>query len=270
MSSWICNTCATEYPAADHAPKSCAICEDERQWVPPCGQQWTRRDALTKTHKTFIQEIEPGLFGIGLTPNFAIGQIATFIPHPEGGILWDGLPFLDQAAVDFIQSKGGLRAITMSHPHLYGALASNAKLFGDVPVYLSSADKEWLAHPSDNVVFFDAPTLDLDHGVAVEVVGGHFDGSAFLHWSGARDGKGVVLGGDTLYASSDRKYVSFLYSTPNRVPLGLNAVRRIVSRTGKYDFDRLYCSWFDTFVPCDAKNAVLRSEERWRRIFLAD
>ena len=38
MSFWICATCAVE-----HAERMdvCAICADERQWVPADGQHWT-------------------------------------------------------------------------------------------------------------------------------------------------------------------------------------------------------------------------------------
>ncbi|WP_211230662.1 hypothetical protein [Alicyclobacillus herbarius] len=50
-------------------------------------------------------------------------------------------------------------------------------------------------------------------------VGGHFAGSAVLHWKAGAEGKGVLLSGDTLSVSADLRWVSFMYSFPNRIPL---------------------------------------------------
>ena len=47
---WICATCGVEYPAAAQPPAHCPICEDERQYLSPKGQQWTTMAALAKDH----------------------------------------------------------------------------------------------------------------------------------------------------------------------------------------------------------------------------
>ena len=43
MTWWICRTCAVENAGQ---PEVCAICEDERQWVPADGTHWTTLDEL--------------------------------------------------------------------------------------------------------------------------------------------------------------------------------------------------------------------------------
>ncbi|MCB1517928.1 MAG: MBL fold metallo-hydrolase [Hyphomicrobiaceae bacterium] len=269
MPTWFCKTCAAEYPASATPPSVCPICEDERQWVPAEGQQWLSADDLANHHHNDIRELEPGLFGIGVAPAFAIGQISFFIPGKNGGVLWDGIPLLDEETVDWLKAQGGVRAMVMSHPHLYGALATNSEKLGDCPVYLPAADRQWLQHPSPNVRYFEADHLDLGEGISVHVTGGHFDGSSFLHWPGGANGKGVLLTGDTIFVAQDRKHVSFLYSTPNRVPLGLNAVRRIVAKTEPLQYDRIYSSWWGSLIGADAKSAVARSEARWKRLLTA-
>ena len=45
---WLCAACAVEYPAGDAHPRACAICEDERQYVPPSGQSWTSLQRLQR------------------------------------------------------------------------------------------------------------------------------------------------------------------------------------------------------------------------------
>ena len=46
MPAYICTACGTQYPPADAPPKTCTICEEERQYVPPSGQSWATLDKL--------------------------------------------------------------------------------------------------------------------------------------------------------------------------------------------------------------------------------
>jgi hypothetical protein len=41
MPNFICTTCGTQYAESDQATGSCAICQDERQYVKATGQNWT-------------------------------------------------------------------------------------------------------------------------------------------------------------------------------------------------------------------------------------
>jgi hypothetical protein len=84
-----------------------------------------------------------------------------------------------------------------------------------------------------------------------------------LHWPRGADGRGALLTGDTLQVAQDRRYVSFMYSYPNMIPLNRRAVERIVRAVEPYEFDRLYGGWWDLIVPRDAKSAVKRSAERY-------
>ncbi|VTP67254.1 Uncharacterised protein [Leclercia adecarboxylata] len=57
----ICKTCGTSYDVA-REPQQCAICEDERQYVPATGQEWVDFTTLTTTHTNKWQQLEDGLF----------------------------------------------------------------------------------------------------------------------------------------------------------------------------------------------------------------
>ena len=76
MPLFICTACGTQYPESDAPPAQCRICEEERQYVPPGGQTWTTLAALPQSHVMALREYEPGIFGIGTQPAFAIGQRA--------------------------------------------------------------------------------------------------------------------------------------------------------------------------------------------------
>ena len=87
-----------------------------------------------------------------------------------------------------------------------------------------------------------------------------------LHWPDGADGKGVLLTGDTIYAVADKRYVTFMYSYPNQIPLSGLAVRKIVTAVEPYSYDRIYGGWFDAVVPEGATEAVNRSAERYLQI----
>jgi len=95
--------------------------------------------------------------------------------------------------------------------------------------------------------------------------GGHFEGSDVLHWAGGADGRGAILTGDTMQVAQDRRYVSFMYSYPNMIPLNKRAIERIVNAVEPFDFELLYGGWRDYLVT-DAKSAVKRSAERYIRM----
>lgn len=48
-----------------------------------------------------------------------IGQRSILIETGKGNVLWDIVAFIDDATVEFIKGKGGLKAIVISHPHFW-------------------------------------------------------------------------------------------------------------------------------------------------------
>ena len=86
-----------------------------------------------------------------------------------------------------------------------------------------------------------------------------------LHWAAGADGRGVLLAGDVLQVVQDRRFVSFMYSYPNYIPLPGTTVHRMVAMLEPYPFERVYGAWFGAVVRADAKEAVRRSAERYLR-----
>jgi hypothetical protein len=74
-----------------------------------------------------------------------------------------------------------------------------------------------------------------------------------------------LLTGDIITVVQDRRYVSFLRSYPNLIPLGASAIRRIVERIEPFSFEQIYGGWWQANVLADAKGAVARSAERYLR-----
>ena len=80
-------------------------------------------------------------------------------------------------------------------------------------------------------------------GLTLIRCGGHFEGGSVLHWAGGAGGKGALLSGDIIEVAADRRWVSFMYSYPNFIPLDAAAVRHIVAAVEPYAFEDIYGAW---------------------------
>lgn len=264
MPNFICTTCGTQFAASDQPPDECKICTDERQFVGWNGQQWTTLDDLRESHRIVVRLEEAGLYGIGMEPSFAIGQRAFLITYPEGNVLWDCIPLIDDGLVEMVKGIGGISAIAISHPHYYTSMFEWSRAF-DCPIYLHAADREWVMRPDPAIEFWDSETKQIGAGLTLIRCGGHFEGGTVLHWPDGAGGDGAILSGDILQVVQDRRWVSFMYSYPNLIPLPAATVQRIVATVEPFEFDRIYGAWWGKIVATDAKAAVKRSAARYIR-----
>jgi hypothetical protein len=263
MPSYICVTCGTGYPPSDAPPAHCPICEDERQYVRAGGQAWTTLEELRSAHRNDIRELEPGLVGIGSTPQIAIGQRALFVPQPGGGVLWDLTPLVTDEAVARIMALGGVRAMAISHPHFYTTMAEWSEALGGVPIHLHEACRQYVVRPSGHIRYWSGETLELGQGTTLVRTGGHYSGSAVLHWAAGAGGKGALFTGDSIMVVPDTRYMSFMRSYPNLLPLPARTVRAIAAAVEPFAFDRMYSAWWDRVSTHDAKFRLARSVERY-------
>jgi hypothetical protein len=261
--AYICSTCGVQHSPSTAPPARCDICEDERQYVGWSGQHWTTLDALRQDHRIEVRD-DLGLTGIGTTPSFAIGQRALLVRSPGGNVLWDCITLIDDATVEELRSLGGVRAVAISHPHYYSSMVEWGRSF-DAPVYVHSADRRWVMRPDPKVELWSGETRALWDGMTLIRAGGHFDGGTVMHWPAGAGGRGALLAGDIVQVAQDRRWVSFMYSFPNYIPLPASEIDRIASALEPYAFDRIYGAWWDRNVASDAKAAFWRSVERYKK-----
>jgi hypothetical protein len=93
--------------------------------------------------------------------------------------------------------------------------------------------------------------------------GGHFPGGTVLHWAGGAEGKGIVCSGDILTVAVDRKWLSFMRSYPNLIPLSRREVEAIGSAMAPFPFERIYGHYFDRAIDKDAKSVLEKSVARY-------
>jgi glyoxylase-like metal-dependent hydrolase (beta-lactamase superfamily II) len=260
VTTFVCKACGTQFAPSEEPPGACAICEDARQYVPHDeGQVWLTWDEVRAGRRADIRD-DHGILGIGCDPGFAIGQRALLVKSTAGNVLWDCITYLDDEIVERIAAEGGLAAIAISHPHYYSAMIEWAHAFA-CPILIHEAERKWVMRPDPSVQFWSGETHSLGGGVTLIRCGGHYEGAQVLHWREQR----ALLSGDIVQVIPDRRFVSFMYSYPNLIPLPAAAVERIAAALEPFQFDTIHGAWWDRFIDGDGSNVVRRSAERYVR-----
>lgn len=240
MPIWTCATCAIEHSDTAAPPDICAVCADERQWVPADGQRWTTREELSaEGYKITVTELEPKLHAVETVPELGIGQRALLVQTARGNLLWEPPGFIDDAGIAAVRALGGVAAVAASHPHLTGSSIQWSHAFGNAPVYVAAADKQWIRRPDPSIRLWEGE-VELLPGLSLFQCGGHFAGSSLLLWPAGAAGRGALLTGDTIAIGGDGKSVNAMRSYVNNIPLPKKAIQHILDTAMPLAFDRMY------------------------------
>jgi hypothetical protein len=221
-------------------------------------------EELRTSHTNEFVVEEPRLTSIRTVPAFAIGQRAFLVETPEGNVLWDCVSLLDEDTVLSVLARGKPMAMAVSHPHFYATMVEWARAL-QVPVWLHEADRAWVERPDPVLHFWSGASKRLGSGLTLVRTGGHFEGSQVLHWAGGAGGSGVLLAGDEPNVCADRRWVTFMRSFPNFIPLGESKAEGVAMALRELSFDRLYGWAPGRQIRSDAKRIVERSLERHLR-----
>ena len=262
MTVWMCATCGLEHADTPEPPDLCAICSDDRQYVPRTGQRWFTLPQVQEGRSAEVAEMEPDLHGITITPKVGIGHRPLIVRTPNGNVLWDAPGFVDDTLLSEIKRLGGLAAIASSHPHLTGVSITISQSFGGVPVWYGADDHCWIRRPDDAIRLW-RHRQEVLPGLTLVQCGGHFAGSAVLHWAEGAGGRGVILTGDTIRVNADWHTVSFMRSFPNLIPLPARSIQKIVDAVAPLTFDRIYSGFADEVIDTGGAEAVRFSAQRY-------
>lgn len=234
----LCSTCGTQFPPGEPLPELCPICNDDRQYVNLNGQSWTELVAVNKNYGLKVNRLHDNLYDLTMAPGFGIGQRAFLIITPEGNILWDCIPLISEAVIEFIKGKGGLTAIAFSHPHYYSTMNEWAAIF-NCPVFIHKNDGEYIVYKGDHIRLWEGNNKTLPGGVTIHHTGGHFAGSCVLHVPSVSP-KGALLVGDTMQIALSKRHIAVMYSYPNHIMLPKNEFLSFHKKTVGLDFDLMY------------------------------
>ncbi len=159
-------------------PPACPMCLDARHVVPQDGWRfWTRAEAQAR-FPCHWAELEPGVWRYWNHPVGGIGPSAYVIRTAGGNMGFEGCSIFSEAALDHVESLGGLQVLSASHPHSYGGLWQLQDRF-DPELALHPGDLAWSAALRVTWPFDDA--LTPLPGLTLHLTAGHFDGHCVLH-----------------------------------------------------------------------------------------
>ena len=262
MPRYICVACGTQHADASRPPSECRICEDDRQYVPRIGQQWTTHEALRRD-RTIVMGDDDGVFALSVRPFFAINHRAALVTSKDGNLLWEALSLVTDEAVAEIKRRGGAQAIAISHPHFYTSMIEWSEALGGITVLLHGADRQWVARASSRIEYWSGASLAINADLTLINCPGHFPGSTVLHSKSGAEGLGALMLGDSIQVAMDRRHASIMHSYPNAVPVGPRVVRDVQRRLEAYEFENAYGYAWGRNIIRDAKNAIERSLARY-------
>jgi hypothetical protein len=260
VSRFICIACGTCYPDAADPPEGCAVCTDDRQYVPATGQRWTTPEQLTEAHSVKVGTDDDAI-ALMVDPTFAIAHRAILARSSGGNVLW-ALSLVTDEAVAELERHGGVDAIAISHPHFYAAMLEWSEALGAVPTFVHEADRQWL-RTSRAVELWSGERHELWTGMTLLNLPGHFPGSSALLWADGPHGP-ALLAGDSLQIAADRNGVSVMHSYTNAIPVPGSTIEEVRTRLADLSFVDVYgYSWGRNIIG-GAHEIVERSLARYR------
>lgn len=170
---------------------------------------------------------------------------------------------LDDLTIRRVKSLGGLSAIAISHPHYHTTMVDWSHAFDNAPIFLHEACRKWVMRPDKNIRFWAGERKQLLGRLTLINTLGHFTGFQVLHSLAHGEGRGALFAGDQPRPCMDRRWVSFMFSYPNFIPLGPQAIRGVVQRLKGFSYDRLYAAVPGWIVSGGADAAVKESARRY-------
>lgn len=267
--NWICVHCGLQYAEQDAVPARCLNCSNEREHMTHKPPRWTTLADMAGGYSNVFTPLGDGVTGICTAPSFGIGPEVFLIQSAAGNVLWDCLAYLDQRTIEQIQALGGLSAIMISHPHMFGSVVEWSHSLGGMPVLSHEDNRAFMPRPDSVIQWWQGESRQFNSELTMVHCGGHFPGSSVLHWKSGAGGKGALFTGDTILPVEDRRWVSFMYSYPNLIPVSRRAVEKIVNAISRLEFDRIYggpmygSGGGRPIIQTGAKEAVMRSAARY-------
>jgi len=86
-----------------------------------------------------------------------------------------------------------------------------------------------------------------------------------VHKAKGAGGRGVLCSSDICTVTMDRKFLSFMRSYPNLIPLSAAQVTGIAAALEPFAFDTIYGHYFDRVIPTGGKKVLKISVARYLR-----
>ena len=237
------------------APPNCPVCSDVRNALPENGWKFVSAGEMSKRErrgeiKCRWREIDDGIWMFSNETPLGIGSSGYLIERETGNIAFESPGWWTRNALEFIDDLGGVKFMSSSHPHGFGAIYQLEKYYPGAAVAFQREAVQFTKALAVNLVFDDV--LAIDEAATLHHVGGHYEGQAVLYYEPRK----ILFCGDALKfdLDADGKTVgiSCHKAFHKQIPLSKKEIENYLRVIGNLDF-RQACSPFE-HAP-DAKTA---------------
>lgn len=257
LTFYTCNNCGfwQHYFAV---PPDCPVCTDVRNALPENGWEFTSAAAMeAREHSGEVacvwREIDEKIWMFSNETPLGIGSSGYLIERETGNIAFESPGWWTRAAIEKLDRLGGVRFISASHPHGFGAIYQLEDYFPDATVAFQREAVQFTKALAVNFVFDDV--LAIDDAATLYHIGGHYEGQSILHYAPRK----ILFCGDALKfdldADGKTAAVSCHKAFHKQIPLSKREIETYLRVIGNLDFTQA-CTPFE-HAP-DANTAVAR------------
>ena len=241
MPHYVCENCGFWQRYFAPGPPDCPVCRDYRHPLPPTGWQFSTPADVGGRLTVQWAEVLPGIWQFWNEPQVGIGSRGYLIVDAEhGNVAFEGAGYYNAAALNFIRSLGGIRYLSASHCHVFGALWQLVEAF--MPEVVMQQDEL----PFCQAFRMSWPYEDraeLHPGAVLYHTGRHTPGHAVLHLPQRR----LLCCGDALKFKLNEEghatHISTHRAYDAHIPLSHGDVRHYQSVLLPLDFDGVLTPW---------------------------
>ena len=241
MPHYVCENCGFWQRYFAPGPPDCPVCRDYRHPLPPAGWQFSSPAEVAGRLAVQWAEVLPGIWQFWNEPQVGIGSRGYLIVDAKhGNVAFEGAGYYDAAALEFIRTLGGIRYLSASHCHVFGALWQLVAAFA--PEVVMQQDELPFCQ-AFRVSWPYEDRAELHCGAVLYHTGRHTPGHAVLHLPQRR----LLCCGDALKFKLDAAGYATHISTHRaydaHIPLSHGDVRHYQSVLLPLDFDGVLTPW---------------------------
>ena len=240
------------------APPSCPVCSDVRNALPENGWEFVGASEMLERERSgevrcLWREIDGGIWMFSNETPLGIGSSGYVIKRETGNIAFESPGWWTEAAIKFIDELGGLRFVSSSHPHGFGAIYQLEEYFPDAAMAFQREAVQFTKAFVVNLVFDDV--LAIDEATTLYHVGGHYEGQTVLYYEPQK----ILFCGDALKFDLDEAGetvgISCHKAFHKQIPLTKKEIENYLRVIGNLDFEQA-CSPFEHAPDAKTSDAV--------------
>lgn len=170
--AYVCTNCGF-WQRYFETPPSCPLCLDARHVVPSSGWNFLTAKQAADAFPCHFEPLEDRIYRVYNDPVEGIGASSYLVVRDEGNFLFEGTTVYSNDILDRIEAMGGVRVLSASHPHSYGALWQIQDRF-EPELALHPGDFAWSSAVRITWPFDDR--VQVMPGVELLHTAGHFAG----------------------------------------------------------------------------------------------